>query len=108
MQRAYQITKQDNVATALDALQKGPFELLGNTCSSQHIAIEPIQVGHKIALCDISKGSPIIKYNIVIGEATTNIAQGTWVHLHCMKSLYDERSSHLDLHTGKPQDVLYE
>ena len=34
--------------------------------------------------------------------------QGAWVHLHVMRSLYDERSSHLDINTGAPKDTKYE
>jgi hypothetical protein len=30
------------------------------------------------------------------------------VHLHVMRSLYDERSSHLDINTGAPKDTKYE
>ena len=51
---------------------------------------------------------PIVKYGVPIGTATVNIAAGSWVHLHCMRSNYDERSAHLDLMTGVPVDSEYE
>ena len=49
-----------------------------------------------------------MKYGVVIGSATKDIPAGGWVHLHCMKSLVDKRSSHLDVHTGAPNDIDYE
>ena len=50
----------------------------------------------------------IVKYGVVIGRATKPIPAGSWVHLHVMRSNYDERSSHLNVHTGAPEDTRYE
>jgi altronate dehydratase small subunit len=108
MQTAFQIDRQDNVATALVRIEPGHVYLRGNTETDFVDALEEIQAGHKIALRDIKKGEPIVKYNVVIGKATTDIRKGAWIHLHCMRSLYDERSSHLDIHTGVPKDIAYE
>jgi altronate dehydratase small subunit len=108
MQTAFQIDRRDNVATALVRIEIGPVCLRGNTETDFVDALEEIQAGHKIALRDIKKDEPIVKYNVVIGKATTDIRKGSWIHLHCMRSLYDERSSHLDIHTGVPQDIAYE
>ena len=49
-----------------------------------------------------------MKYGVVIGCATKEIKMGQWVHLHNMKSLYDARSSSLDVVTGAPTDTHYE
>ena len=51
---------------------------------------DDISAGHKIALVDIKKGEPIIKYGMVIGKATKDIKKGEWVHTHNMKSHLDE------------------
>ena len=67
-----------------------------------------IPVGHKIALRDIAADERIVKYGVVIGKATKDIPAGSWVHLHVMCSIYDERSSHLDAVTGAPKDTRYE
>lgn len=40
--------------------------------------------GHKFAAVPISAGEPILKYNVIIGFAATDIAPGTWVHTHNM------------------------
>ncbi|MFQ9510012.1 MAG: UxaA family hydrolase [Lachnospiraceae bacterium] len=107
-QKVFCIEKVDNVATALVPIIKGNVSVLGDAFVSDIEAVQEIPVGHKIALFDIKSGEKIIKYGVVIGKATTNIRKGTWVHLHCMCSLYDERSSHLDAVTGAPKDIKYE
>ena len=45
-----------------------------------------LETGHKIALCNIVKGTDIIKYGYPIGVATKDIAQGESVHSHNMKT----------------------
>ena len=45
-----------------------------------------LQTGHKIAICDIPKGTDIIKYGYPIGYATENIKEGDSVHSHNMKT----------------------
>lgn len=105
---AFVISGQDNVATALEALEPGGITLLGETTASGFTVSESIPKGHKLALKDIRAGENIIKYGIPIGHATRDIPRGSWVHLHVMQSNYDERSSHLDINTGAPKDTRYE
>lgn len=107
-QNAFQINLEDNVATALTPLVPGPVELRGDAVSPAIQATTDVPVGHKIALRDIKNGEDIVKYGVVIGRATTDIPAGSWVHLHVMRSIYDERSSHLDVKTGAPKDTKYE
>lgn len=38
--------------------------------------------GHKIALRNIAKGEPVVKYGFPIGRATQDIAEAEWVHYH--------------------------
>ena len=99
---AFQIHQSDNVATALEKLETGSVLLRGDANETSVETIEEIPDGHKIAVRDIKEGEPIVKYGVVIGK------KGSWVHLHNMRSVYDERSSHLDLITGAPKDVRYE
>ena len=108
MQQAFVISEQDNVATALEELQPGSVSLLGDAADSRAEAAEKIPKGHKLALRDIARGENIIKYGVVIGQSTADIPAGSWVHLHNIRSVYDERSSHLDIHTGAPKDTQYE
>ena len=107
-QTAFVISHEDNVATALEALEPGEIRLLGEGSAARITVTESVPKGHKLALRNIREGESVIKYGIPIGHATQDIAQGTWVHLHVMKSNYDERSDHLDVHSGAPKDTLYE
>lgn len=108
-QTAFQIDLTDNVATALVPIAAGAeVTLLGDTTRETLPAATDIPVGHKIALRDIAGGEDIVKYGVVIGRATADIPAGSWVHLHVMRSIYDERSSHLDVVTGAPRDTRYE
>lgn len=107
LQTAFQIDKIDNVVTALMPVEPGTVRLFGDTCVQQVRVIEKVPIGHKIALCDIVEGEMIIKYGVAIGRATKPIPAGSWVHLHVMRSNYDERSNHLNVETGAPEDTLY-
>lgn len=106
---AFQIDERDNVATALDPVTAGQtVTLTGEHGQPALTAVTDIPTGHKIALCDIAAGQDIVKYGVVIGRATADIPRGSWVHLHRMQSIYDERSGHLDVNTGAPKDTQYE
>lgn len=105
---AFQIDLSDNVATALKPLEKGVVRLRGDASGTAVEAVEHVPAGHKIALKDIEAGEDIVKYGVVIGRAVKAIPRGSWVHLHNIRSVYDERSCHLDAVTGAPRDTRYE
>lgn len=65
------INKKDNVGVCLEETERIP-------------------AGHKYALCNLSKGDPVIKYGVTIGRATCEIRAGEWVHTHNMKTHLDE------------------
>ena len=71
-------------------------------------AVEHIPFGHKFALRALRAGDPVIKYGARIGTATQDIVPGEHVHLHNMRSDFDERASTLDAETALPEDVVYE
>jgi len=67
----------DNVVVALDGLPPGteiPGE--GVTCLSK------IPPGHKVATSNIESGTPVRKYDQIIGFASAAIARGEHVHTH--------------------------
>lgn len=107
-QTAFQIDRRDQVATALEELIPGEVKVCGEAAQDRIKAVEKIPAGHKIALKTIRKDETILKYGVVIGKATAEIPAGSWVHLHCMRSLYDERSAHLDVVSGAPTDTNYD
>lgn len=98
----------DNVATLLSDAQPGDARLVGVPGRERVAITEAVRRGHKIALTPIAEGMAVIKYNVPIGYARTDIAAGNWVHLHNCQSRVDERSSSLDPQTGAPTDVHYE
>ena len=107
MGAAFVIDRRDNVATALAPLEPGAVALRGDAAGEVPVA-EPIPAGHTLARLDIPEGADIVKYGVRIGIASRPSPRGGWVHLHCMKSAYVERSNHLDARTGAPRDTLYE
>lgn len=50
-------------------------------------AIEPIPLGHKIALRAMPAEHRVIKYGRIIGRATQSIARGAHVHTQNVKSI---------------------
>ncbi len=83
MKPALVISDRDNVATALEPLAAGTaLDLDG-----RHVVTRAaIPSGHKLALVDISAGTPIVKYGSPIGTATVAIASGDHVHTHNVAS----------------------
>ena len=98
--RFIQIHPSDNVAVALENLKAGE--------NAGVILREDIGRGHKFALRALREGDPVIKYGARIGTATQDIVPGEHVHLHNMRSDFDERASTLDAETALPEDVVYE
>lgn len=104
----FHIAPADTVATLLADAPAGPVEVRGGGATGVVTLVEPIELGHKVALVDIAEGAAIVKYGVTIGIATRPIRRGEWVHLHNCRSAYDDRSSTLDLHTGAASDIRYE
>jgi len=80
---ALQLSEKDNVATLLEEATPGTGVLirLGKETSTVK-AGENIPFGFKIALTDIARGAPIIKYGETIGIASRDIKRGEMVHIH--------------------------
>lgn len=77
------ISPRDNVATALEPLERGrTIEVAGASLQ----VLEPIPRGHKVSLRVIAEGDRVVKYGSPIGTATTEIAAGAHVHVHNVAS----------------------
>jgi altronate dehydratase len=77
------ISARDNVATALETLERGrAIAIDGATIT----AIESIPRGHKIAIRAIAAGEAVVKYGSPIGKASVEIAPGAHVHTHNVES----------------------
>lgn len=79
MDKLFVINKNDNVAVALTALNKGYIE-------KGISLIDDIPFAHKVALHDMKKGDFIIKYNNVIGTLTRDVKAGEHIHEHNLKT----------------------
>ncbi|WP_420393677.1 UxaA family hydrolase [Acuticoccus sp.] len=67
---------QDNVATLTDD-RRAATSLAGGG------PVAPgVPYGHKVAIRAIPAGGDVVKYGVVIGRATADIAPGDHVHVH--------------------------
>ena len=64
-----------------------------------------LSTGHKIALCDISKGENVIKYGFPIGHATQDIKKGEAVHVHNLKTNLKSTEEYVYKPIGTAQHV---
>lgn len=105
--KAFQVHESDNVATLLEDVAGGSVMVYGCARDLVIDAVNPIALGHKMAIEAIAGGAPVIKYGVPIGVAAAAIGAGEWVHLHNCQSAVDERSNHLNVETGAAQDTPY-
>lgn len=75
--RAVRIHPDDNVAVAVEPLHEGSDIAVDG---ARVVLVEDIPAGHKLALVPLAPGDAVTKYGFVIGEATTAVAAGGWVH----------------------------
>ena len=54
--------------------------LKGAIIAEDIVLTEDIPMGHKVALEDMSKGSPVIRYGQIIGYTNTDVAKGSWIN----------------------------
>ncbi len=77
------INEKDNVATALEMLRAGTEVSADVQGRVEKIKIlSDVPMGHKLALTDIEKGESVIKYGEPIGQSTSKISRGEYVHVH--------------------------
>jgi len=89
MKRAIMMNAKDNVATALEDLDKRT--LVSVILPSQEVlkevtTMQAVPFGHKLATIGIKRGDKVIKYGEVIGNASQDIEHGDYVHVHNVKS----------------------
>jgi hypothetical protein len=75
----------DNVAVATVAFAEGQVAWMDDTPLT---LVDPIPMGHKVAVAAIAAGEKIVKYGCPIGSATRPIRPGQHVHLHNLQSDY--------------------
>lgn len=81
--------KSDNVGVATVDLKAGEKAMGLYMDSQKNIEVEisqEIPLGHKIALTEMKKDSPCIKYGQDIGRIVADIRTGEHVHIHNLKT----------------------
>ncbi len=80
----------DDVGVAVLDLKKGAIAgavtLEGKPAGSVKLR-DNVPLGHKVALRDVAKDKPVIKYGRQIGKAVDAIAKGAHVHVHNLKTM---------------------
>lgn len=79
MGKSIRIHPLDNVAVALTDLHAGET-VAGITLR------EDVPAGHKVALAPLHPGDKVIKYGCPIGHATVEVAPGSWLHTHNVRT----------------------
>ena len=68
------IKDEDNVAIAVEEIKTG------TKIYDDLTAMDDIPQAHKIALEDIKKDAPVIRYGVVLGYAIEDIKKGHWIN----------------------------
>lgn len=93
------IHSTDDAAVALRDLKKGEiYSVDGISITLQ----DDIPFGHKVALRNIAQGENIIKYHNPLGHAICDIAQGSHIHTHNLKTNLDGHIAY----TYRPKENL--
>lgn len=96
--KAIMIHPLDNVAVALEPIEKGESISL----NGQVTALEDIPQGHKIALESLGEGAQVMKYGCSIGVARDAIPKGAWVHTHNVRTGLSEEETPVYRHKEYP------
>jgi (2R)-sulfolactate sulfo-lyase subunit alpha len=80
----------DDVGVAVEDLKKGSkvgaVTLEGRVAGAIKL-LQDIPLGHKVAMRDLRKDEPVIKYGRPVGKSVAPIAKGAHVHTHNVKTL---------------------
>lgn len=92
------VNEKDNVAIVVNdnGLPKGTL------FNDGLMLIEDVPQGHKVALVDIAQDEEIIRYGEVIGYATKNIKQGSWINEAVTRMPQSPDLHELDIATKVP------
>ena len=81
------VSDKDNVGTVTCDIKSGDVVSCKQDGKELTVSVNAdLPLGHKIAICDIQKGKPVIKYGENIGIAACDILKGDYVHIHNVES----------------------
>ena len=78
----------DSVAVAVRNVQVEQAEVafLDGGERSTVTTVQPVPLGHKVALVNLAEGEPVIEYGEPVGIVSTAMRVGELVHVHNMRS----------------------
>ena len=82
LRRSLRIQPEDSVMCVLEDAHKG--DTVETPEGEKIVLLEAIEFGHKVAIKDLKKGDPVIKYGEEIGYMLSDAPKGTWIHMHNM------------------------
>ncbi len=80
----------DDVGVAVTDLKKGSIigaVTLEGKAAGRVKLVDNVPLGHKVALRDLPKDKPVLKYGRPVGRTIQTIARGAHVHTHNVKTL---------------------
>ncbi len=82
--------QDDDVGVAVADLKKGAsagvVTLEGKAVGTVKLR-DNVPLGHKVAMRDLAKDKPVLKYGRPVGKAVKEIARGAHVHVHNLVTL---------------------
>jgi len=81
---------EDDVGVAVEDLKKGSkigVVTLEGKAAGNVTLVSNVPLGHKVAMRDLAKDKPVIKYGRPVGKTVEAIAKGAHVHVHNVKTL---------------------
>jgi len=81
---------EDDVGVAVEDLKKGKkigVVTLEGKAAGTITLVSNVPLGHKVAMRNLAKDKPVIKYGRPVGKAVAAIAKGAHVHVHNVKTL---------------------
>ena len=82
--------KRDSVGVVVVETVEANTEMTGWVMETDEtisiMALDPIPIGHKVALSDIAEGDTILKYGHDIGKMVSAVERGGHVHTHNLKT----------------------
>ena len=79
------LAPQDGVGIAVADLAPGEHR---TSAGGSVVLLEPVALGHKVALADLPADTAVVRAGMPIGVTTRPVPAGAWVHTHNLRSDY--------------------
>jgi (2R)-sulfolactate sulfo-lyase subunit alpha len=78
----------DHVGVAVQDVEPGRRRAvyLDSDREVQVEVVEPVPLGHKVALADLDEGASVVEYEVRVGLTRRRVRRGELVHVHNLRS----------------------